>query len=96
MHVILDAVESRYFSDEAIAMMREAGVEVEIYGPVSFLQPMKINRRTHRRVLIIKNYYKNGQTGGWGTVSVRWRRGLLLCFDEGEGLIEGTALEKVG
>ena len=70
VHVILDWQGTRKMDHSALQVMKDAGVEVAEYNPLKPLQPafwyrpMRINNRTHRKLLIVDG--RIGFTGGVG------------------------------
>ena len=70
VHVLLDWVGSSKLDDDALALMRDAGVEVEKYHPLRWYNLGRVNNRTHRKLLVI-----DGQTGFTGGVGIadKWR-----------------------
>lgn len=61
VHLLQDAIGCDDVRNPEFAMMRDAGVELEIYR---FLHLTRINQRTHRKLLIVDG--KVGFTGGVG------------------------------
>jgi cardiolipin synthase len=70
VHVILDWQGTHRMDHSALQLMKDAGVEVAEYNPIKPLQPgfwyrpMRINNRTHRKLLIVDG--RIGFTGGVG------------------------------
>jgi cardiolipin synthase len=69
VHVLLDAVGSQKLDKESVALMQDAGVDVEFYHPVSWYTLGKLNNRTHRKLLVIDG--RIGFTGGVG-IADKW------------------------
>ena len=69
VHVLLDWVGSQRMDEQSMALMREAGVEVERYHPIKWYTLGKLNNRTHRKLLVIDG--KTGFTGGVG-IADKW------------------------
>ena len=69
VHVLLDWLGSQKMDENALDLMREAGVEVERYHPVRWYTLSKLNNRTHRKLLVIDG--KVGFTGGVG-IADKW------------------------
>lgn len=69
VHVLLDWVGSRDFDGSLLLKMKRAGVEVERYRPLRWYNLMKVNNRTHRKILVIDG--KLGFTGGVG-IADQW------------------------
>lgn len=64
VHVLLDWLGSNRLDAEMIRQMRESGVEVLRYHPPRWWQLRKLNRRTHRKLMVVDG--KVGFTGGVG------------------------------
>ena len=64
VHVLLDWVGSQKMDARLIAQMKEAGVEIEKYHPLSWYTIDRLNNRTHRKLLIVDG--RVGFTGGVG------------------------------
>jgi cardiolipin synthase A/B len=64
VHLLYDALGSQRIDDKAIARMRAAGVEVGVYNPVRWHTLVKMNNRTHRKILVVDG--RIGYTGGAG------------------------------
>lgn len=69
VHVLLDWVGSQKMDKESLASMRNAGVQVEQYHPVSWYTLHKLNNRTHRKLLVVDG--RIGFTGGVG-IADKW------------------------
>lgn len=69
VHLLLDWVGSQKIEESMLAAMRTAGVEVEMYRPLSWYQLGRLNNRTHRKLLVIDG--KVGFTGGVG-IADKW------------------------
>jgi cardiolipin synthase A/B len=69
VRVLLDAVGSRWLARAQVATMRDAGVDLEHFRPVSSLRVWEHDNRTHRKVLVVDG--KVGFTGGVNT-SKEW------------------------
>jgi cardiolipin synthase len=69
VHVLLDAVGSQKLDQDSLNLMRNAGVEVEIYHPVRWYTLGKLNNRTHRKLLVTDG--EIGFTGGVG-IADKW------------------------
>jgi cardiolipin synthase len=70
VHVLLDWVGSSKMDPQAIAQMRQAGVEVERFHKPQWWHPARVNNRTHRKLLIVDGTV--GFTGGVG-IADKWR-----------------------
>jgi cardiolipin synthase len=70
VHVILDWQGTRKLDRDSIQLMKDAGVEIAQYNPIQPFQPgflyrpMRLNNRTHRKLLIVDG--RIGFTGGVG------------------------------
>lgn len=64
VHVILDGFGSRNIGDTCENILREGGVELQIYRPLNILRPRYSNNRTHRKILVVDG--KVAFTGGAG------------------------------
>ena len=64
VHVLIDWIGSRKVNSRDLAMMREAGVEVEKYNPLVWFNLARLNHRDHRKLLIVDG--KIGFIGGAG------------------------------
>src|SRR5256886_7186289 len=62
VHVLIDWIGSRKVDSRDLAMMREAGVEVEKYNPLLWFNLARLNHRDHRKLLIVDG--KTGFIGG--------------------------------
>ena len=69
VHVLLDWVGSQRIEQRLIDEMRQAGVEVKMYHPLSWYQLARLNNRTHRKLLIVDG--RVGFTGGVG-IADKW------------------------
>jgi cardiolipin synthase A/B len=64
VHVLLDWLGSNRMEQKLLDEMKEAGVMVERYHPLSWYSLDRINNRTHRKILIVDG--RIGFTGGVG------------------------------
>ena len=64
VHLLYDALGSQRIDHKAIERMRVAGVEVGVYNPVRWHTLVKMNNRTHRKILVVDG--RIGYTGGAG------------------------------
>jgi len=64
VHLLLDSVGCGKMDAAMLDTMKSAGVEVELYHPVSWYTVTRINNRTHRKLLVIDG--RVGFTGGVG------------------------------
>ena len=69
VHVLLDWVGSQKIDDALLMRMREAGVEIELYRPLHWYHLMRLNNRTHRKLLVVDG--RVGFTGGVG-IADKW------------------------
>jgi cardiolipin synthase A/B len=64
VYVLLDAIGSKKLGAENERRMRDAGVHIAWFNPVSFRHLQEVNSRTHRKILVIDG--RIGFTGGVG------------------------------
>jgi len=64
VHVLFDALGSQKIDEKEIAEMKAAGVQVAKYNPLRWYSIVRMNNRTHRKILVIDG--KTGYTGGAG------------------------------
>jgi len=64
VYLLLDAMGAKGIGDENEKTMRDAGVQIAWFNPISFRHAEEINGRTHRKILVIDG--KLGFTGGVG------------------------------
>lgn len=64
VRVVLDAVGAHRMDDALVARMRDAGVEVVWFNPVTWYSLGRFNHRTHRKVMVVDG--RIGFTGGVG------------------------------
>ncbi|HYR30091.1 MAG TPA: cardiolipin synthase [Thermoanaerobaculia bacterium] len=69
VHVLLDWVGTYKLDKEALALMRDSGVDLEKYHPLRWYNLGRINNRTHRKLLVIDGTV--GFTGGVG-IADKW------------------------
>jgi len=70
VHVLLDWVGANKLDEEALSLMRDAGVEIEKYHPLRWYNLGRVNNRTHRKLLVVDG--RVGFTGGVG-IADKWR-----------------------
>jgi cardiolipin synthase len=70
VHVIFDAVGAGKIDDASVEEMRAAGVEVAKYNPLRWHSVVRMNNRTHRKILVVDG--RLGYTGGAG-IADEWR-----------------------
>ncbi|MDQ3068146.1 MAG: phospholipase D-like domain-containing protein [Acidobacteriota bacterium] len=64
VYLLLDAIGSKKLGDGNEKAMRDAGVNIAWFNPVSLWHIQEINSRTHRKILVVDG--KLGFTGGVG------------------------------
>src|SRR5687767_907923 len=64
VHVLFDAVGSGKVDKQHVQRMEEAGVEVRKYNPLRWHSIVRMNNRTHRKILVVDG--RIGFTGGVG------------------------------
>ena len=64
VHITLDWHGSSKLDKSALEEMKQAGVNVEIYRPLAWYNVTRLNKRTHRKLLIVDG--RIGFTGGVG------------------------------
>lgn len=69
VHVLLDWVGSGKMEDRLLDEMRSAGAEVFKYHPLRWYNVSRVNKRTHRKLLIVDG--RTGFTGGVG-IADKW------------------------
>ena len=69
VRVILDGYGSYEIEDSLVASMRSAGVEVAWYHPLQWYDVRRLNKRTHRKILVVDG--EVGFTGGAG-IAYEW------------------------
>jgi len=69
VHVLLDWVGSTKVDRDLVHRMRDAGVEVRMYHPLRWYNLGRMNKRTHRKLLIVDG--RVGFTGGVG-IAPQW------------------------
>ena len=69
VHVLLDWVGTHKLDREALALMRDSGVDLEKYHPLRWYSLGRINNRTHRKLLVVDGTV--GFTGGVG-IADKW------------------------
>jgi cardiolipin synthase len=70
VHVIFDAVGAGRIDDASVEEMKAAGVQVEKYNPLRWHSIVRMNNRTHRKILVVDG--RIGFTGGAG-IADEWR-----------------------
>ncbi len=69
VHVVMDGVGAGKLDGDLVAMMAEAGVQIERFHPPGLKTITKLNNRTHRKLLIVDG--RIGFTGGAG-IADQW------------------------
>ncbi|HUP65707.1 MAG TPA: phospholipase D-like domain-containing protein [Thermoanaerobaculia bacterium] len=64
VHVLIDWYGSQKMDETSLDLMRDAGVEIQIYRPIRWYTLDRINNRTHRKILVVDG--RVGFTGGVG------------------------------
>lgn len=64
VNVVIDWVGGLNMAPEALSRMRAAGVNVQLYRPLRWYNLSRINKRTHRKLLVVDG--EIGFTGGVG------------------------------
>jgi cardiolipin synthase len=72
VHVIFDAVGAGKIDDASVDDMKAAGVQVEKYNPLRWHSIVRMNNRTHRKLLVVDGHV--GFTGGVG-IAAEWSGG---------------------
>jgi cardiolipin synthase len=68
VHVLLDWIGSRHLKGRDLDALREAGVDVRLFGRFSPLHPGRLNHRDHRKILVVDGAL--GFIGGAGISDV--------------------------
>ena len=69
VHVLLDWFGSQKIEQRFLDTMRDAGVEIHLYHPLSWYHIARLNNRTHRKLLVVDG--RVGFTGGVG-IADKW------------------------
>jgi cardiolipin synthase len=70
VHVLLDWVGSQKMDEALLDQMRDAGVDIRFYRPLSWYHLARMNNRTHRKLLVVDG--RVGFTGGVG-IGDKWQ-----------------------
>ena len=70
VHVLIDALGSQKIDERVIERMKAAGARVELYNPVRWHSIVRMNNRTHRKIMVVDG--RVGYTGGVG-IGDEWR-----------------------
>ena len=70
VHVLLDWLGSQKIKEEMLDEMRDAGVQIYLFHPLSWYDVARVNNRTHRKLLIVDG--RVGFTGGVG-IADKWQ-----------------------
>ncbi|MDQ3494171.1 MAG: phospholipase D-like domain-containing protein [Pseudomonadota bacterium] len=70
VHVTIDWAGSIKMEDAMLDTMRQAGVEIEQYRPLHWYNIVRLNNRTHRKLLVVDG--RVGFTGGIG-IADQWK-----------------------
>ena len=69
VHILLDWFGSQKIEARLLDTMREAGVQIHLYRPLSWYHIARMNNRTHRKLLVVDG--RIGFTGGVG-IADKW------------------------
>jgi cardiolipin synthase len=69
VHVLLDWLGSQKIEKRLLDEMREAGVQIHLFHPLSWYHVARVNNRTHRKILVVDG--RIGFTGGVG-IADKW------------------------
>jgi cardiolipin synthase len=69
VHVLVDWIGSQKMDDVLVHRMEQAGVRIERYHPLHWYHLVRMNNRTHRKLLVVDG--KVGFTGGVG-IADQW------------------------
>ncbi|MDY6945800.1 MAG: cardiolipin synthase [Pseudomonadota bacterium] len=69
VHVLVDWIGSQKMDNELVNRMEQAGVRIERYHPLHWYHLVRMNNRTHRKLLVVDG--KVGFTGGVG-IADQW------------------------
>jgi cardiolipin synthase len=64
VHVLFDALGSQKIDEADVEQMKAAGVQVAKYNPLRWYSIVRMNNRTHRKILVVDG--RTGYTGGAG------------------------------
>ncbi|HWD22572.1 MAG TPA: cardiolipin synthase [Burkholderiales bacterium] len=64
VHVLFDALGSQKIDEADVEQMKAAGVQVAKYNPLRWYSVVRMNNRTHRKILVVDG--RTGYTGGAG------------------------------
>jgi cardiolipin synthase len=64
VHVLFDALGSQKIDEADVEQMKAAGVQVAKYNPLRWYSIVRMNNRTHRKILVVDG--RTGYTGGVG------------------------------
>ena len=68
VHVLADWAGALKMDDESVELMKDGGVEFELYRPLAWYRLDRMNSRTHRKLLVVDG--RVGFTGGVGIADV--------------------------
>jgi cardiolipin synthase len=68
VHVLIDWIGSSKMDKSSVAMMERAGVAVKKYRPLRWYNLGRVNKRTHRKLLVVDG--RIGFTGGVGIAEI--------------------------
>ena len=94
VHVLIDWVGSSKVDKNAVAMMKQAGVSFQEYRPLRWYELGRLNKRTHRKLLVVDG--RIGFTGGVGVADL-WTGHAQdsLHWRDSHFRIEGPAVEQM-
>jgi cardiolipin synthase A/B len=70
VHVLFDALGSQKIEEAEVRRMKAAGIQVAKYNPLRWYSIVRMNNRTHRKILVVDG--RVGYTGGAG-IGDEWR-----------------------
>jgi cardiolipin synthase A/B len=68
VHVLIDWVGSQKMEEQLLDRMEEAGIQIQRYHPLHWYHLVRMNNRTHRKLLVVDG--KVGFTGGVGIADI--------------------------
>jgi len=68
VHVLIDWIGGRNLGEGILEALHDAGVDVQLYHPLSWYHLHRMNNRTHRKLLVIDG--RVGFTGGVGVAQI--------------------------
>ena len=94
VHVLIDWVGSSKVDKNAVATMKQAGVSFQEYRPLRWYDLGRLNKRTHRKLLVVDG--RIGFTGGVGVADL-WTGHAQdsLHWRDSHFRVEGPAVEQM-